>query len=339
MSDRAGEVTRAAFGRLPPGPRLAILHRLGRFAPWESGFDFTPPPLGAGQQTGAPDFVGIGAQKAGTTWWFELLSEQPGVFSRPDLHKERHFFDRYAVEPFTEDDARRYQGWFPRPHGMVTGEWTPDYLTLPWVAPLLARAAPSTRLLLLLRDPVERFRSGLEHQERSGLQSTGAVMADALGRGFYHRALVRWLEHFERDQLLVLQYERCRIDRQGQLSATLRFLGLEGDGGDGSGAADPRPGAGAGLGAALSAGHRDGRDRRDRPPMDEDTRRRLVDLYLPDVLQLAEAVPELDLGLWPNFAYVAGPESTALAPPEPASPPSPRVGGGVEGSRSPTRRR
>ncbi len=87
-------VAKAGLRRLPPqGPR-SLLHGFGRFAPWEAGFDFTPPDLEPGEETGPPDFVGIGVQKAGTTWWYRLLTAHPGVSSRPGIHKERHFLSR-----------------------------------------------------------------------------------------------------------------------------------------------------------------------------------------------------------------------------------------------------
>ena len=89
-----------AFSKLPPPARLAVLHARGRYAPWEEGFDFTPPTLGAGEVAGAPDFVGIGVQKAGTSWWYELIAAHPQVTARPDLHKERHYFDRFAMKAF-----------------------------------------------------------------------------------------------------------------------------------------------------------------------------------------------------------------------------------------------
>ena len=95
-----------------------------------------------GSSAGPPDFVGIGAQKAGTTWWYSLIAAHPGVTSRPDIHKERHFLSRFGAERFTPTDIDRYHGWFPRRAGTIAGEWTPDYLSCPWVAPLLSLAAP-----------------------------------------------------------------------------------------------------------------------------------------------------------------------------------------------------
>ena len=111
----------AWFSSLPLPMRLAVLHGLGRFAPWEVQFDFTPPKLNPGEESGPPDFVGIGVQKAGTSWWYSLIVAHPGVSARMDLHKERHFLSRFGSEPFLESDIERYHGWFPRIQGTLGG--------------------------------------------------------------------------------------------------------------------------------------------------------------------------------------------------------------------------
>jgi hypothetical protein len=277
-------VAAAVLGRLPPSTRRAILHRAGRYAPWEEGFDFTPPALGPGEEPGPPDFVGIGVQKAGTTWWYRLVTSHPGVFTRPELHKERHYLSRYGAAPFGPADIAGYHGWFPRRPGTLAGEWTPDYVAYPWVAPLLARAAPEARLLVMVRDPVERFRSGLAHQRRTGVPDTAATTAQAIERGFYHRALTAWWDHFDARSLLVLQYEQCVADPAAQLAATFRFLGLD----DGHRPPD--------LELAVSAA---GGDKVD---LDGEVRRRLAELYAPDVAALAGRVGSLDLSLWADFS-------------------------------------
>src|SRR6185436_19353505 len=92
---------------------------------------------------GPPDFVGVAAQKAGTTWWFDLITQHPAVrYPSTDHWKEaRLFVDGY--EPGAEDAlVARYAGLFPRGPGELTGEWTPDYLHFAWVPELLAQAAP-----------------------------------------------------------------------------------------------------------------------------------------------------------------------------------------------------
>ena len=295
-------VLRRGFLALPPNVRLAALHGLGRYAPWEARFDFTPPVLGPGEEVGAPDFVGIGVQKAGTTWWYTLMLSHPDVSSRHDIHKERHFFDRFGSRTFGTSDISEYHGWFPRRPGTRAGEWTPDYFSCAWVPPLLHRAAPDTRLLLLLRDPVDRFFSGLAHQMRAGLRCDGAALADAFERGMYHRSLTRWQEHFSEDQILVLQLERCVADTDGQLARTFEFLGL-------SKYAVVSP-EGASRPQQASA----------RREYEEEVRARLVDLYAADVLALAAQLPDINLSLWPSFAHLAVDGAPLDSVPESISP-------------------
>ncbi len=295
---------RSGFARLSPSLRRQVLRRLGRYAPWEVEFDFTPPPLGPGEETGPPAFVGIGAQKAGTTWWYDLMLTHPGITTHPDIHKERHFFDRFGARSMGPKDVEAYHGWFPHTVGTVTGEWTPDYLSYPWVPALLRRAAPETRLLLCVRDPVERFRSGLAHLDRMGQPRDGTAIADAVQRGLYHRAVLGWLDHFDSEALLVLQHERCVADRNGQLDITFEHLGLT---------THHPP---AETRSAQSEGPR-------RHPLDDDVRRQLVEFYAPDVAALAMRFDHLDLTLWPNFAYLAGPAGSSSEGPLPDSPNSP----------------
>jgi hypothetical protein len=270
--------------RAMPAPvRDAVRRRVGPFAPWEDGFDHRPPEPEAGTCPAPPDFVGIGAQKAGTTWWYDLISDHPDVHRRAEVHKERHFFGRFATAAFAPRDVADYHGWFARPLGTCAGEWTPDYMAQPWTAPLLAKAAPDARLLVLLRHPVDRFVSGLAHAERHGATDAGDVVTDAFGRGLYAAALEPWLRCFPGHHLLVLQYERCRADAAGELARTYRFLGLD----DGF-----RPAA---LGRPASA------PSGTRPTLAAEARERLVDLYRSDVERLRALVPDLDLELWPGF--------------------------------------
>ena len=270
-----------AFARLPPAARRSILHALGKYAPWEDAFDPTPPQAARDEVAGPPDFVGIGAQKAGTTWWFDAICAHPDVYVRSDIHKERHFFGRYAILPFGPAECSLYHDWFPRPFGTLTGEWTPDYIHCPWVPALLARAAPRTRLLALLRDPVERFRSGLAHHRRDSGRLAVETYQDAVARGFYHDALNQWSAHFPKEQILVLQYEQCLADPAGQLARTYSFLGLE-------------PFVYEGIEERVNATVHT-------ILLEEDVRRRLVELYESDVHALSKRFPDLDLRLWPNF--------------------------------------
>ncbi len=269
--------------RLPQPVRDAMRRRVGPFAPWEAAYAGDPPVPRPGEVTAPPDFVGIGVQKAGTTWWFDLVCAHPGVARRPEVHKERHFFAPYATAAFGPEDERAYASWFPRPSGAKAGEWTPDYLYQRWVPPLLERAAPGARLLVMVRDPVERFVSGLAHTGVVPATHLGTVEAEAVERGFYAAALHPWHGPLSEGRVLVLQYEQCVADPAAQIARTYRFLDLD----DGF-----LPG---GLRRPASP------TLRPKATLDDDARRRLVELYAEDVAELAGLVPDLDTALWPNF--------------------------------------
>ncbi len=67
---------------VPPGIRRDLRHRLGRYYRYEAEFDFhTTRPLAPGEVDGPPEFVGIGVQKAGTTWWFRLVVRHRSGFA------------------------------------------------------------------------------------------------------------------------------------------------------------------------------------------------------------------------------------------------------------------
>ena len=193
-----------------------------------------------------------------------------------------HFLSQFAVGRFDAGQVDRYHGLFPRRPGMLAGEWTPTYLGDPWVAPLLGTAAPEARILLLLREPVERLRRQLHQTRDRRAANAGAHMAEAVDRGFYARSLRSLLEVVPAERVLVLQFERCVTHTATELARTDRFLGLEPGGRSGPLGRQPAP-------LVL-------------PPLDRDAERRLVDQYAADVDDLATLVPGLDLSLWPRFA-------------------------------------
>jgi hypothetical protein len=249
-----------------------------------------PPLCPPGSKIAAPDFVGIGAQRGGTTRWFRLLASHPDLVPSPAA-KELHYFDRFYRGGFGPADAAGYRRYFPRPAGSLGGEWTPSYLAAPWVAPLLAAAAPEAKLLVLLRDPIERYLSGLEHDAwvagRAGLPLSQHAPIEAFARGLYHAQLSAWLEHFDRSRVLVLQYERCTADPAAELARTLSFLGLGEEG------FEPDLGSHPNRQPA-------------KPELDRPVAAAYRRAYREDVIRLAEDFPEIDLQLWPNFAELAG---------------------------------
>jgi hypothetical protein len=201
--------------------------------------------------------------------------------------KELHYFDRFWNGTIPGDLVERYHAYFPRPAGAITGEWTPRYMYDHWSMRLLHQAAPEARILVILRDPVERFRSGFAARRRLGVSRGRTLdeLATAVGRGSYSDQLHRVFELFDRERVLVLQYERCTADPPGQMERTHRFLGLEPN-------TDPgRPEERVRAPAP-------------KPVLESEVRTDLVARLGPDVLRLIELCPEIDLSLWPNFRHL-----------------------------------
>ena len=200
-----------------------------------------PPSTRSGLVTGPPDFVGVGAQKSGTSWWFKSILMHPGIHA--EAGKETHFFDffveaEFGAAEFGAEEVDLYHRMFPRPPGSLAGEWTPRYMHDFWTPPLLHRAAPDAKILVLLRDPLSRFVSGVGHDVSRVLGSVrrhrrryfeAMIVNDALQRSMYSASLARLLKHYDRERVLVLQYEQCVLDRDAALHRTFEFLGVDPD--------------------------------------------------------------------------------------------------------------
>jgi hypothetical protein len=252
---------------------------------WARPLEF--PDCPPGWTTGPPDFVGIGAQRSGTSWWFRGLEEHPGIVTVPGRAKELHYFNRFWQGELPADWIKSYHRLFPRPQGRLAGEFTPRYMADFWTPSLLREAAPEAKLIAILRDPVERFRSGVERTIRRapGNRPIDLVhLTDQVYRSMYATQLRRVLDHFPREQLLVLQFERCRDDTLEMLATTSRFLGL-----------DP-------LGEVPARMLEPGK-RRERRELSERWSQELVARLADDVRELTQLFPEaIDPGLWPDFA-------------------------------------
>jgi len=178
------------------------------------------------------DFIGIGAQKAGTTSLWAALRQQPwfGAASSKELHYfnfNYHLGEQWYSAQFPPAAAR-----------LVRGEVTPDYLPSR-VAPLrMSRYSRDLRLIVILRDPVERAFSAFLHARRVGAipQSRtfataiaeetsryGAGWANLVEGGLYYRQLLRYLEHFPLEQMHVVLFEELTDPETGALRAALQF--------------------------------------------------------------------------------------------------------------------
>jgi hypothetical protein len=195
-----------------------------------------------------PEYLIIGAQKAGTTSLHAWLAEHPRV--RIPRVKELHFFDHRPHGELSD-----YVCEFPdRPDGVLSGEATPYYLFHPLVPARVQRALPDIRLIVMLRDPVERAISHHNHETELGhevldlrtalareetrlagaedqLRSSGRCFAHQhysyVSRGLYLEQLERWWQVYDRSRIHVCLSEQLFADPRGELARICVFLGLE----------------------------------------------------------------------------------------------------------------
>jgi hypothetical protein len=199
----------------------------------------------------APDFVIIGAQRGGTTSLYAYLSAHQQII--PAVTKEIHYLtDRH------ERGLDWYRGQFPAaiPNVARTGEATPYALFHPLAPRRLRDVAPHARIIALLRDPVTRAYSHYSMERARGdepfdfaaaiaaeparlageedrLLSDSTAVSHAhkhfsyLARGDYAPQLARWLEHFPREQILVLRSEDLYAQPSQTFAQVASFLGIE----------------------------------------------------------------------------------------------------------------
>lgn len=177
----------------------------------------------------APDFIGIGAQRTGTSWLYACLYEHPGICMP---QKEVNYFSR-------DRNWRRGADWYERifaecPGTAVVGELSTSYLVDPEAPRRIRDRYPDALLLVSLRDPAERAFSSYLNDLASGAVDSavgfrGALRdrPDYLDGGRYAFHLRRYLELFPREQLFVSIFDDARRDPGAALSAIYRFLGVD----------------------------------------------------------------------------------------------------------------
>jgi hypothetical protein len=207
-----------------------------------------------------PDYLIIGAQRAGTTSLHRYLIQHPGV--RTTLRtKGVHFFDTgygRGMSWYASRFPTKLTAWYvARRHGVElrTGEASPYYLFHPLVPDRVAEHLPQVKLIALLRDPVQRAYSHYQHEVARGFErlpfeeaidaeparlagETERMAAEPLynsfehqhhsylARGCYAEQLDRWRARFDDQQLLVLSSERFFREPEAIFARVLDFLEL-----------------------------------------------------------------------------------------------------------------
>lgn len=223
---------------------------------------------GPGRGRVLPDFLVIGAAKCGTTSLFDAICMHPLV-ARPRTNgqprKELLYFD-YNFHRGTDWYRKHFpleveRREFAQEHGQpfVTGEATASYLTGYWVPGRVRQVVPDVKLIVTLRNPIDRAYSAFQMSRRERLEECESFeqaialeaerLAGELERvhsnprynpplppplgywSYLHRSryadhVASWLEQFPREQLLFLRFEDLAVDPSGALEEVHSFLGL-----------------------------------------------------------------------------------------------------------------
>lgn len=204
-----------------------------------------------------PNFLIIGAAKAGTTSLYLYLGQHPQVYM--SSIKEPHFFalegedldfrgpgDREALSRMVViNNVEAYRSLFEGVSGeKAVGEASAMYLHSEKAPGRIRYYVPEARLIAILRDPVERAYSSFLHMRRDGrepLSDFAQALEAEEGRirdgwapnwhykrtGYYHEQLSRYFEVFGREQIRVYLYEDLKTDPLGMLRDVYGFLGVD----------------------------------------------------------------------------------------------------------------
>jgi hypothetical protein len=174
-------------------------------------------------------FIGVGVQKCASTWLYDILWDHPGA--RVSSKKEMDFFSYHF--------GRGYQ-WYERHFAAdfgdcLYGDISPSYFIDPAVPERLLQYAPEAKVLVSLRDPVERAVSNHRHEVRLGNFAGDDLSFEAglannplyLDQSRYGKHLERWLEHVPRSRLLVVFQEDIDQRPHDVAREVYRFLELD----------------------------------------------------------------------------------------------------------------
>lgn len=197
-----------------------------------------------------PDFLIVGAGKAGTTSLAAWLRAHPQVFI--PVEKELHYFDRHW-----ERGIDWYKAQFAEAAPDVrAGEATPEYMIHPAYIDRVAGVVPGARLIVMLRNPIDRARSQYDHMVargdrawepyrrfdgRAGPRSFAELVelelevdpsdwrtaGMCLARGRYIDQMRSISVHYPRDRIHVVLYDDLVDDPAAQFASVCRFLEVD----------------------------------------------------------------------------------------------------------------
>jgi len=176
-----------------------------------------------------PNFIGIGVQKCATSWLYRLLEGHPDAgITEP---KELDFFSYFYGFGF-----QWYERFFEACESkLAIGEISPSYFVDLAVPERVKAYNPEIRVVLALRDPVERAYSNHLHEIRIG-HLRGSDLSFEFGlqnnptyleQSFYSNGLRAWLKAFPKDQIAIFLQEDIKERPLEEAQRFYRFLGID----------------------------------------------------------------------------------------------------------------
>ena len=182
-----------------------------------------------------PNFLGIGAPKAGTTWLARCLGEHPDVFMA--AVKETEFWKLADAGERLDEYRAHFKGADGK---RAVGEFSVRYLSFAGVPERVRRWLPEAKLIVSLRNPVDQVYSNYWHLQRQNFNLTDPAQAPkSVGEALqkhgdfllrparYASHLARWYACFPRGQLLVILYDDIQDRPAEVLRRAFEFLGVD----------------------------------------------------------------------------------------------------------------
>ncbi len=185
-----------------------------------------------------PNFLIVGAEKSGTTWLYSRLRRHFDIYM-PGV-KELHYFNKnnsnleQPANNFESQGLEWYASHFQDADTeSAVGEATPMYLCDVEAPARIQSTLPNVKLIACLRNPVDRAYShywmarGKAHTSRSFEKVVDQKESRFIERGCYGKQLDRYLDYFNREQLLILIHEEVFSSPSDALNQICSFLGVE----------------------------------------------------------------------------------------------------------------
>ena len=202
-----------------------------------------------------PDFFVIGPGRTGTTSLYHYLDQHPSLSK--SAYDELGFFDvNFHL------GLNWYRSLFPsiftkfriklKTHFFMTYDVTPSYVRRPWIARRIKKLFPDSKLIIVLRNPVDKTYSHYYLSKKFGETRTfeevikeemndildwdvdskddnyfaTTVEKSTLARGFYVEQLPIWFEQFSKNQILIISSEDLASNTKKTMNDIFRFLNL-----------------------------------------------------------------------------------------------------------------